>query len=370
MPKRSFRIVAGVLAVPLLIGAAAIVRAHSPAKGSSASADNATTPGTADGVPGPATNADALGRLLAVSTDGAGAGLPTYTAAGTTGSSSVSSWIKSKYPKQAAATQTSDPATKYWALLIGLNDYAGSTTDNVGSRQDAQTLQSLLLKLGWRQDHIILITDRDGTAAHIIDGIRWLASKTNSSSTAVFHYSGHEDWQTSAADHDDSREIEIWASDNRMITEVAIGKEFNRIGAGRMWIDFATCRAAGFDEPGMVKRGRVLTFSSPETEYSYEDPKLHHSVFGWFMIYDAMYEKYGDANHDGTVTVEEAFAYAKPRVYSYTDHAQDPVMVDDLSGSLDLRVPPPPRKPAPQSSSGTNPTPSSTAPKTCVVICF
>lgn len=370
MSKKSYGIVASVLAATLALGAAVMVRAHTLEPASSAGGGAATS--SSSEIPTPATNASALGRLLAVSPDGTGAGLPVYTASATV-ASSYSSWIKSKYPKQAAATQSNSvPATKYWALLIGINDYAGNTADNVGSRQDAQTLQTVLLRWGWRQDHIMLITDRDGTASHIIEGIRWLASKTNSSSTAVFHYAGHENWTRTTADGDnEARDVEIWAADNRNIIDGTLGKEMNRVGAGRMWINFATCRAAGFSDAGMIKSGRVLTFSSPENEYSYEDPKLHHSVFGWYSVYQAMYNNKGDKNHDGTITVEEAFAYARPAVVSYTNGAQHPSIVDKVSGArMSLRIPPPP-KPAPSSSSGgPNPTPSSAVPKTCVVVCF
>src|SRR3989442_724174 len=56
-----------------------------------------------------------------------------------------SSWVSQAYPAQARATQDSaDPASFYWALLIGVNDYASPTRDNVGSKQDAQSLSSLL----------------------------------------------------------------------------------------------------------------------------------------------------------------------------------------------------------------------------------
>jgi len=367
LSKKSFGIIASILAATLAVGAAAIVRAHTATPTNLA---RGTTPATSS-IPAPATNANALGRLLAVSPDGIGDGLPMYSASATV-ASTYSSWIKSKYPKQASATQSSsDPASTYWALLIGLNDYAGSTPDNVGSRQDAQSLQTMLLKLGWRQDHIMLITDRDGTAAHIIDGIRWLASKTNSGSKAVFSYAGHENWTRTSADGDnESRDVEIWAADNRNIIDGTLGREFNRIHARYMWINFATCRAAGFSDAGMIKSGRVLTYSSPENEYSYEDPRLHHSVFGYYLVNQGMYAKKGDKNHDGNVTVEEAFAYARPNVVSYTSGAQHPVMVDKVSGkSFSLRVPPKP-KPAPSSGSGgPAPTPSSTGPKTCVIVC-
>jgi Caspase domain len=210
-----------------------------------------------------------------------------------------------------------------------------------------------------------LLRDLPATASHIIDAIRWLASKTDNSSTVVFHYAGHENWRPSSSE-DGGKEVAIWASDNRLIYEKTVGQELGRVRAAHMWIDFATCRAAGFDEPGMVKSGRVLTYSSTKSEFSYEDPSLHHSVFGWYLIAQGMVNKHADANRDGKVTVEEAFAYSKGRVASYTSNYQHPVMVDKAGGKMLLTIPP---KPKPSSKPSPSTQPSSTVPKTCVVIC-
>lgn len=362
MSKRSFGIIASVLAATLAVGAAAIVRARTNGTGSSDSGPTASSLSQTSS----ADQTNGLSRLLSVTPDGNGARYGAYAAPATVSGTS-SSWINKYYPKQAAATQASDPATHFWALIIGINDYSGSTASNVGSRQDAESLSSYLQKLGWRSDHILLLRDLPATASHIVDAIRWLASKTDSSSTAVFHYAGHENWRPSSSE-DTGREVAIWASDNKMIYEKALGKELGRVRAAHMWLDFATCRAAGFDEAGMVTSGRVLTYSSTKGEYSYEDPKLHHSVFGWFLINQSLIGKKGNTNHDNTITVEEAFAYAKPNVSSYTNGAQHPVMIDKTNGKFGLRVPPA-SKPAPSSSSGPSPTPS-TVPKTCVVLCF
>jgi hypothetical protein len=249
----------------------------------------------------------------------------------------LSSWIRYKYPKQVAATQSSAAATKRWALLIGINTYAYPTVANIGSRQDAETLYSLLIHLGWRSDHIILMRDRDATAAHIIDGIRWLALKSNTASTSVFHYSGHENYRLSSTD-EDGRDIAIWAADNRYIYERELGVELGRINAYHMWIDISTCRAAGFDEPGMVKAGRILTFSSAESQLSYEAPPFHHSAFAWYEIYDGMYLKFADTNHDGKVTVEEAYAWSRPYVIRFTSKRQYPAIIDKVSGSMFLNL--------------------------------
>jgi hypothetical protein len=280
----------------------------------------------------------AFAAPLVTSPNDARARLPKYRATATV---SLSTWLKTTYPLQAAATQSATrPATLRWGLLIGINDYAYPTADNVGSRQDAESLLTTLVKLGWRNDHIIVIKDRRATASHIIDAIRWLSSKTNSLSTVVFHYSGHENWTRTLADGDNElKDVEIWAADNRLIIDGTVGREMNRVVAKHMWIDFSTCRAAGFNDYGMIKPGRILTYSSTVNEYSYESPGLHHSVFGWYLINVALYGKRGDVNHDGKVTVEEAYAYARPYVVRYTGYRQHPVIVDKVYGSMFLTIP-------------------------------
>ena len=79
--------------------------------------------------------------------------------------------------------------------------------------------------------------------------------------------------------------------------------------------------------------------------------------------------RHADANRDGRVTVEEAFAYAKNRVADYTNNAQHPVIVDKAGGKMYLTIAKPKPKPT-SSSTSPHPVPSSTGPKTCVVVCF
>jgi len=253
--------------------------------------------------------------------------------------------------QQAARVDASDPATNYWALLIGINEYRGSTTDNVGSYQDARELRKYLLSRNWRSDHIVLLGNTQATASMILQSIRWLASKTNSSSVVVFNYSGHEKpFHTSSDGDNESRDIGLWASDNRFILDGNLGYEMNRVRAKRMWLNFAVCRAQGFSDKGMIKTGRVLTFASPESELAYEDPYVHYTVAGWFIIVQAMIRGYGDTNRDGVVTVEEAWSYARPKVIDRTSGKQHPRMTDKLSGSFSLVAPAPPPPPPPPPS--------------------
>ena len=252
----------------------------------------------------------------------------------------LSSWLKASYPAQAAARERStDPRTKRWALLIGINDYASPTVDNVGSRQDAVELRTVLTNLSWRSDHIILLTDRAATRQHILDALHWLELKTTTASTVVFHYAGHEKYTRTTADGDDeARDVELWAADNRVIIDGTLGHEMGRVRSYRMWIDISTCRAAGFTDTGMIKTGRILTFSSTAGEYSYEAAGWHHSVFGHYLIDLGLHSHAGDTNRDGKISIEEVYAWARPYVVAETGGRQHPVIIDRASGSTYLII--------------------------------
>ena len=49
-----------------------------------------------------------------------------------------------------------------------------------------------------------------------------------------------------------------------------------------------------------------------------------------------IYGKRADANHDGKVTVEEAFWWSRPYVSAYTRGLQQPYVIDRVSGSMYL----------------------------------
>ena len=113
---------------------------------------------------------------LTLALSAAGASAPFNISTADPASITISSWIKAHYPKQASAKQYSTiPATKRWAFIVGINAYASPTGDLVGSRYDATELRTVLLNMGWRSDHIMLMTDSAATASHIIAGIRWQA---------------------------------------------------------------------------------------------------------------------------------------------------------------------------------------------------
>lgn len=249
--------------------------------------------------------------------------------------------IRTRFPEQWAASESSGVASKHWALIIGITDYAGSTRDTLGGKRDAQAMKAHLKNLGWREDHILMLTNANATKSMILGGLAWLRSKASSGATVVFGYSGHEmPFRTSADGDDEARDVALHTHDNRYILDGDLSRALGEVSARAMWINLATCRAAGFNDAGMSKPGRVLTFASPEATLAYEDPATDQSVMGRYLVGEGLRRGLGDANGDGHATVEEAFRFAKPRIADYTslmDPPQRPQMIDRLSGSLSLR---------------------------------
>lgn len=264
------------------------------------------------------------------------------------------------------------PSTFYWAVIVGISDYAGRTQDLSGSARDAQALRDHLKSLGWLDDHIYLLTDRSATKANILKGIRWLASKTNNRSAAVFHFSGHEQpFRTSSDGDNEKRDVALRAYDNQFILDGDLGKEMGKVKAARVWVNLSVCRAGGFSDKGMVGNGRVLTYSSPESQLSYDDPNVRHSVFGYYSILKAMKERQADRNRDGKITVEEAFWWARQPVIDRTGGRQHPAITDKLSGDFSITPPPPPATNPPPGTNPPAPTPAPTPPCTlpvCVTV--
>jgi hypothetical protein len=216
------------------------------------------------------------------------------------------------------ATASAAPAPaagERWALLIGVDHFQGATRPNFGGVADAADFRQALLKAGWADDHIRVLTDGGATAGAVRAGLAWLVQHSGPTSLSVFHYSGHVK-QIGSTEY-------LWPHDNAFIADTELAGSLRAL-KGQAWVDISGCEAAGFDE-GISGPTRLFTASSRADEKSYEIPDLHHSVFSWLMAQKAMLAGEGDANRDGRVSVQEAFAYAAPRAPQITaGQAQGP----------------------------------------------
>jgi hypothetical protein len=219
----------------------------------------------------------------------------------------------------ASAAPVAGPGDR-WALIVGVDHFQGATRPNFGAVNDAADFRQALLKAGWADDHIRVLTDSGARAADIRSGLQWLVDHSSANSLSVVHYSGHVK-QVGSTEY-------LWPHDNSFIPDTDLASSVRQL-KGRAWVDISGCEAAGFDE-GISSPTRLFTASSGASEKSYEIPDLGHSVFSFLLVQKAMLQGEGDADHDGRVSVQEAFAYAAARAPQVSagqaQGAQHPVM--------------------------------------------
>lgn len=234
-----------------------------------------------------------------------------------------------------------------WAVVVGIDRFQGKTRPNVGAVGDAIAMRDALVRNGWPEANILMLTDGDATADRIRDAFRWLAERSTDQSYSVFHYSGHVKLQSSADGDNEGTDENLWPYDNKFISDGEFGEAMRAV-KGWLWVDIAGCEAAGFDD-GISAPQRLFTASSQEPEKSYEHPDWKNSVFTGLMIEQAVLNNQGDKNGDGRVSVTEAFNFAAERAPQITKRQkygpQHPVITGGDGAEWFFEAPPPPPPP-------------------------
>ena len=211
-------------------------------------------------------------------------------------------------PPAAAAPQAGGERS---ALIVGISRHAGGRpVGTVGGAGDARAVQEALRRAGWREDQLRVLIDGAATAAAIRDGISWLQARADDRSFSIFHYSGHT-FQRGGDPDRDGEELDefIVPYDTRNIMADREVADRLRAVPGWLWANFAGCEAIGFDE-GLSGPRRLVTASSDEPEKSYERPDWGRSVYVGLMVHESILGGRGDADGDGRLSIQEAFAYA------------------------------------------------------------
>ena len=258
-------------------------------------------------------------------------------------------------PRASASGTAPTASSDRWALVVGVSDYAGRTSSTVAGADDAADFRELLLRNGFRDDRIRVLTERDATAANIRAGLQWLADHSSPSSFSVFHFSGHVKQLGGDRDRDgEALDEYLWPHDNRFISDGELASRIRSL-RGLAWVDIAGCEAAGFDD-GLSAPNRLFTASSQEDEKSYEYPEWRNSVFTGVEVDQAFLQGRGDRDGNGKVSIQEAFTLAAEHAPKITARQrrgpQHPVMAGGDGTPWYLDGPPAPPPPAPASGGG------------------
>ncbi len=196
-----------------------------------------------------------------------------------------------------------------WALIVGVTDYRSPVHDTVAGAADARVVRDVLLRNGWRADHIRLLTDGAATGQAVRDGLAWLAERSGPETFSLVHYSGHVKQR-------DGHEY-LWPVDNAFVSDTALVQAMRRV-QGVSWTSISGCEADGFDD-GLSGPTRLFTASSEVDEKSYEYPEWGMSVWTGVLWDQGLRDRQGDSNGDGRVSVQEATRWGAPRAAAITD---------------------------------------------------
>lgn len=228
--------------------------------------------------------------------------------------------------------------TGVWGVVIGIDDYPGTSHDLRSARNDAVDMDAALARYGVPADHRIVLADGWATAADIGRALDWLVANAGPHATAVFFFAGH------VRKLGPSTEALVGA-DGGLLRDTELAARLAGLRAARTWLVVAGCYGGGFTEA--LAPGRILTGAAPADRLAFESPTFHRSYLVEYLVRRAMLDGRASAS------VEAAFAWATTAI-AREHPGRQPVQFDEVPGALTLGPAPgpPPPAPAPAARSG------------------
>ena len=284
-------------------------------------------------------------------------------ATGDNSAGSVGSAVYRDRPPIARAP-TTEAAKNVYGLIIGINNYPGTTSDLQGAVPDAEDMSDVLAMYGVPAENVHTLLDGDAGTPQINDALDWIVGATKPDSTVVIFYAGH------VRKLSDQTEA-IVAADGGVLPDWYLAKQLEPLPAHDVWIVMASCYGGGFTE--LMAPGRILTAAADANSLAYENDSFHRSYLDEYLVHQALLERMGDGP-----TAQQAFNYAQAglerdypdRTLTEFDQATEAISLDgvhrpapasssDGSGGGNQQLPsvPSPSDPPPSPPSGPPSTP-------------
>lgn len=178
------------------------------------------------------------------------------------------------------------------ALLIGINDYTSPKVPDLrGAVNDVEMMKRVLItRLGFPEENIKLLTDKQATRSAVLDAIDELVSTAKKDDVVYFHYSGHGSRARDAnGDENDGFDETILPQDARMpgipdILDDEFEAMFARLKSEHALLVFDSCHSGTITRSVSAVRPRSvpadtrdeLYAARPSTRAVVEVQKLNH----------------------------------------------------------------------------------------------
>ena len=238
-----------------------------------------------------------------------------------------------------------------WAVMIGVNDYPGSSHDLQAAVADANDVDAALAQYQVPGNQRLLLRNGSATAGDILAAADWLVGNAGPNATAVFFYAGHVRQLGRGTEA-------VVGADGRVVPDSTLAEHLRPLLARQTWIGIAGCFGGGFTE--LLAPGRILTAAAPAGTYAYENQGFGRSYLVEYMVRRAMIQGYAPGS------VQEAYAWAYQQLQR--DYPNRMPVAYDQSGAPIKLGPSSPAKPTPpppnQPPGGGTPPPSTVPPTT------
>ena len=271
-------------------------------------------------------------------------------------------------------------AGEKYALLIGINDYEHSQIQDLNySEADARLLRDILIRYArYKSQNIRMLLGREATYTSIKDAIYWLGQMADYDDDVFYYFSGHgtriDDTDGNEEDGMDEAfcpyETDL-ARPASVILDDEIGHWFKRIRAQKIIVILDCCHSGGAAGRGLEEEGarglhmsstrgargglldpdddpyaRDLTLNnkfiitaSDANEQSYENPKLGHGVFTYYLG-DAIRGS-ADYNGDKKISALEMFEYTKTKTLEFAKsirRKQTPIKFGSIDDAIVVEI--------------------------------
>jgi hypothetical protein len=190
-----------------------------------------------------------------------------------------------------------------WAVLLEMNEFPEPWSDMPLDFINSERMQTTLLRLGWKRDHIYEV--RDNLTIEVVqDAVEWLVNNTDSDDIALLHILTHGSWMRSMLLWND------WFPD-----------EWERI-TSRKVLMVLSCSAEEFIEPVRNDLSPHISLACCSVNEAgwvgteEEGLPILGSVWNYYLT-NALCNSSADLDNGGFISIEEAFSFSTPLCQKY-----------------------------------------------------
>lgn len=223
-----------------------------------------------------------------------------------------------------------------WAVIIGIADYKGKSSDLWHPDEDAKEMYTELTRQqGYPKQNVKLLTNRGATASAISNAIDWLVASEKAGNEVVFFYSGHGFRAPDTEDWDNDVELDgydegIVSYDFYGLPDGWLKQKFEAIESTKFALMFGSCHSGGMfdDDDDLQGTGRVIASACMADQYGWDYLALGNTLWGYYFVDEGLLD-----NKVGSI--ESAHDYAYPRVIAVQPESQ-PQLYDNYEGEFTL----------------------------------